>query len=319
MKKVILLAAFCLSLASSFGQRVRFTDTSNAWGMIDSNTGCCILIPVSYTKGWYDNSAPVAYAGHSYQYLRTALSSFLVREDAGRVYTLDAVDSTERVLYDFNLSLYDTMRTVYTQDIFTAWVDQVDSTQLGGQWYKVWHFTGTDSSLFYADSVRPLTYNVIEEIGCTNGLYYPLSPYSLNAFSEQLMCFTSRLGIGTGLSSPVTCYGFDYTSSYDNSSSCTDFTEHYVPPVNGIPQIRSEHTALVAPDPVNEQSKILLPYPIMSGNLVIVNQLGQVVVRQAMKNTAEVQIGDNISVPGSYYYRVTDHINSRVFTGTFVR
>jgi hypothetical protein len=302
----------------SFAQKVQFTNSSNVWLWVDSTIGCCIPYPISYSSANYD-STPVVYNGHNYLYLISTTASFLVREEAGRVYEIASEDSVERLLYDFNLGIGDTIRNIYPEDTFVAWVATIDSTHFGGEWYKVWHFNGKDYSTYYPDSVRPFFYNVIEGLGCTNGLYYPASPYSLSAFSQQLLCFNNDQHISTALSTPVTCYGYTYTSDYDNYFSCSQFYSHH--PVNhvGVKQLsQKEGKATVVPNPVNEASRIIFPNSISSGHVMILNQLGQVILNIPIEDKTEVVIGDKIKVPGVYYYRVTDAISGESFSGKFL-
>ena len=287
--------------------------------MIDSTIGCCIPLHIMYTTTYYDSK--VKYNGYTYEHLVYAMGTCLVREDAGKVYVIGATDSTERVLYDFNLGLHDTLRTVYPQDTYIAWVSQLDSTELYGTWYKVWHFNGVDSN---ADSLRPIVYNVIEGIGCTNGPYYPASPYSVALFSDQLLCFTNDMGFTTPFSNPVISYGNNYTNPFDNYISCASFRTAPVVPPDTTTYLSTQHlfqnsnNVSVVPDPVNEHSRIMFPYAIQSGTLIILNELGQVVINVSFRNKDEVLIGDNIHVPGVYFYRVTDNQNGKGFSGKFV-
>ncbi len=281
--------------------------------MIDSTVGCCIPYPVRYTTAHYDSR--VKYKDVTYQHLVYDFGSCLIREKEGVVYVIGTDDSTERVLYNFNLKLNDTLRNVYPYDTYTSWVAQTDSTQLYGTWYKVWHFNGTDDN---GDSLRSFYYNVIEGIGCTNGVYYPASPYALSAYSDQLLCFTNDMGFTTGISNPVTAFGYGYTSSFDNSTSCS-----FVPviPVNDLStkQLSQPNpNSTVIPNPINETGKIIFPYHIQSGTLVILNEIGQTITNTSFQNKEEILIGDQIKTPGIYFYRVTDNQTGKAFSGKFV-
>ena len=321
MKRYLLIAVLFLLCAPAYGQRVHFADTTNVWSSIDSNTGCCLLIPVMYTTAYYDSGSSFSYNGLTYHYIISTTGDLSVREDSGKVYALGAIDSVERVLYDFTLGLNDTMRVAYSEDIFTAWVMQLDSTQLNGEWYKVWQFAGTDSSLIYTDSVRPIRYNVIEGIGCTNGLYYPLTPYSLTAFSQQLLCFNNHTGITTGLSNPVMCFGDGYNNAYDNNATCTSFYEHANEPVvpTGVHMgTIANNGVTVVPNPVNGNSRLILPTMMHTGRVVLMNGLGQIIEDRTFTNKDAVAIGDKIKTPGVYYYKVIDGTSGKVYTGNMV-
>jgi hypothetical protein len=322
MKRLVLFTAVLLSFASSFAQRISFTDTTNVWSTIDSNIGCCIPIPTKWTKSYYDTTSFI-FNGKSYRYLYTSIATVPVRESAGRVYVLQISDSVERLMYDFNLNLHDTLRTNNTLDKFTAWVSNIDSTQIAGQWYKVWHFDGIDSVLYYPDSGRALCYNVIEGIGCTNGPSYPVAPYSLVSFSQQLQCFKSDLiATSAPLSKPVVAYGFNYFSNYDNDSSCAAFNAVHSITVIGNDEVNKvssqSGTAKVVPNPANQSSRIILPGKFISGTVSIVNVTGQLVATISVQDKDEVIVGDRITIPGIYFYKVTDNTNGNTYSGRFV-
>lgn len=312
MNRIFLFTISILLGYASFAQKIQFINPSNHWGFRDSTTGCCIPIRTDYSTDFYDSTAAVTYNGHNYQYLQTSVQSFLVREDSGRVYVIGTDDSTERVLYDFNVGLGDTMVAIYPGDTLISWVTEMDSTQFGGIWYKTWHFEGLDHSVAF-DTARTWSYNVIEEFGCTNGLYYPASPYSLALFSEQMLCFTNNMNISSALSKPVPAYGDVFTSYYDNSTSCNEFNHPPVYPTEGVSQAHGVDNVIIAPDPINENSRIIFPHNI-SGNITVMNLQGQTVINISFRNQKEMQI-DRIQMPGIYYYRVTDDINKKVYSG----
>jgi hypothetical protein len=286
--------------------------------MYDSTVGCCIIEATEYIKAHYDSTEIVN--DLTYEHLVFDFGSCLIREAGSKVYVIGPDDTVERVLYDFSLKLNDTLFTVYPQNTYISWVAQLDSTELYGTWYKVWHFQGIDTT---SDSIRRYQYNVIEGIGCTNGVYYPASPYSLSTYSSQLLCFTNDMGFTTALSNPVTTFGYGYSGSFDNDSSCSLFKTAPAPIIfdntTGVQQLAQKTgDALVVPDPVNEYSNLVFPYIIQSGTLVLLNELGQVITNVPFQNKDEMLIGDKINTPGIYCYRLTDNESGKVFSGRFI-
>lgn len=324
MKKVLLLAMLVCVFNGARAQKIQFGNPTNKWHFIDSTIGCCIPAPIMYTTAYYDSSeADFVYGGQSYKYMITSIGTALMRQAGNKVYVLDYRDSLERLVYDFDLGLHDTIFTNYPENKYIAWVASIDSTQLMGQWYKVWHFEGLDSVLYYPDSAYAISYNVIEGIGCTNGTYYPANPYIRSAFSQQLLCFDNNMSISSGLSNPVVAYGYDYFTYYDNDSSCiTFYADHgggsgmYNEGVADI--AKAANNAIVVPNPVNNSSKIVLPYKMADGTVTIINQIGRVVATVPVINQVEVTIGTLIDAAGIYYYRVTDAQTGRVFAGKFI-
>jgi hypothetical protein len=238
------------------------------------------------------------------------LGGMYIREDTvtNKVY-LSAGTIDEQLLYDYNLMPGDTM-IVYTTGCcgtISSQVIGIDSTQINGRWYKIWHFQRTQGLPL------ALYYYVVEGIGCINGLDFPVREDLQEYFGqtiEQILCFDNN-GVSFPLTNPIeiaapTSY-LNY--NFDNASSCTLGTDKIV---------AKTENATVSPDPVNASSKIVLSYNMLSGSLVVVNDLGQVVINSSFKNKEELPIGVTIYTPGIYYYRVTDNANGNMFSGKFV-
>ncbi len=313
LKKTSLLFVLICIAFTSIGQKIHFGDSTNVWSVIDSTTGCCIPYPTIYTTANYIGS--VDYNGHTYLELNDPEGFILVREENNRVYAINSSDSNERMIYNFSLSLNDTLKIKTANDTFISWVAVLDSTQLSGIYYKVWHFNGAYTSSYFPDSIRTYRYNVIEGIGCTNGPGYPARAYSLKTFSEQLMCFNNHLNITSSLSTPVTSYGVDYTSLYDNGASCTVFKSFH-PDVNvGVYNVPKRNDVKVYPQPLTEISLISMPSEISSGTLIITNLVGQQIIIQTIINQSQIMVGRLIQTPGIYFYRVFDLTSGNIWTG----
>mgnify|MGYP003344583173 FL=1 len=110
-RKLIFVVFLALASIPVSGQKIHFGNITNVWSNLDSTIGCCVLAPRDYKPAWYD-SVTLSYNGHTWQHLHCTMQSFLVREDSNRVYFTGAVDSVERLAYDFNLGLGDTMTIV---------------------------------------------------------------------------------------------------------------------------------------------------------------------------------------------------------------
>jgi hypothetical protein len=320
MKRLIFIALIALVAVPVFGQKVHFGNITNVWSNLDSTIGCCVLAPRDYKPAWYD-SITVDYNGYTWQYLHCTMQSFLVREESNKVYFTGAVDSVERLAYDFNLGIGDTMRIIYPMDTFISWVTNIDSTLLQGISYKVWHFNGNAYSGYFPDSVRPFQYNVIEGLGCTNGVYYPANPYALTAFSQHLLCFNNNSNINTAISNPVVAYASGYNSVYDNDSSCieyyTDHT-HHLTDFTGVKQITiNSNSVIVAPNPVTAESNFILPYHINSGSLTITNIAGQIIGRSFFEDKEMLPVPQNFTSGGIYFYHITDNQSGKIFSGKF--
>ncbi len=308
MKKANLILLFALATLSSFGQKIRFSDSTNTWRWFEcSHTTLPIIC----------NTLHDSYSGTIYfdthKYIKYGMS--YIREDTatGIVYIrywipcTAVMDTTDRVLYNYNWSVGDTVWPIhFCFGALVSWVTTIDSTKINSRWYKVWHFQGRDTTIASSYFV----YNVIEGIGCTNGIDYPINPYTPFENSQQLICFSNQ-GNTDSLNIPVSSWGIDHTIYFDNSISCATHTLK----VNKL--FSQNRESSIIPNPIDNTTKIAFPYNI-SGSLTVLNSIGQVVVNMPFTNKDELLIGDKITAPGLYYYRVTDEGNGKVFSGKFV-
>ncbi len=302
MKKNLVLFALILSFNSSFGQKIHFSDTSNVWQMME-----LVDYPGSWNK-WVNHTTH--YSGDTIvngkKYIN--ISPYYIREDtiAKLIYIMRGLsyhftDTTEFVLYNYNLVAGDTIYPYFGGAPDKVWVVSVTNTLINGLSYKVWKYE-------YQFGTTTYNYTVIEGIGCNIGLYFPIDFPSL---VDLIACFQNNGSISP-LSSPVSAYRYYNSYSYfsfDNSSSC----DLAVNPV----AINQQNSKLY-PNPISESSKIQLPYSIASGTLTITNTLGQDITQIPFRNKQELLIGHLIKSPGIYFYRVTDNSNGELFSGKFV-
>jgi len=310
MKRPLLISLLIFLSFLSFGQKIHLTDSTNSWTFLSISEGPGG--PYIYSDQEYYSGDTVV-NGNKYR----KFSGSCLREDTNthKVYLNTLYpDSTDILLYDYNLQVDDTLSFgVNTSgsghDTSSSWVILIDSTQINGLWYKIWYFKG-----YYMPAVTydPYYYTVIEGIGCINGIGFPLDKeLQYGNPSEQLTCFENN-GTIYPLSKPVPDYGLisSYDFNFDNATSCEKL---------GVNQINSRSkTCSLFPNPINESSKIVLPYNITSGSLVIVNDVGQEIINMPFQNKEELLIGDQIKVPGIYCYRVRDNQSGATFSGKFV-
>ena len=184
----------------------------------------------------------------------------------------------------------------------------VDSTQINGLWYKIWKFNGYELA-DYATIID--TFRVIEGIGCIEGLHFPCNPLGRSPdLSTQLECFENN-GVSHALSNPVWETGLIWSFYFDDDSSCRLNLE-----ASNLSKGIGKVT--VIPNPINASSRIVMPYKITSGKVIVLNDVGQTIINTTFHNKDEVLIGDKINMPGIYLYRVTDDLNNKTFAGKFI-
>lgn len=307
MKNLLLITIFLALQVSSSAQKIRFTDPGNEWKFRDTY----LLTGGKITVNFVDYKYRTDTSTHGYTYHR--LNYLGIREDtiAGKVFYRNwdpYYDTIEYLLYDYNLLVNDTVKTI-SGPLFgyatTFWVSKIDSTKLNGLWYKVWHFNGYQNG--YEDNI--FSYNTIEGLGCTSGFLYPLDPIPY-AVINQLICFGSK-GMYDMLSNPVDAWSNfgSFTYPFSNkgcpASLFTSLTEN-----------TKEIT--LYPNPIDKTSRISFLNTIHSGQLLITNAVGQTIIDLPIRNKEEMLIGDKIQTPGIYFYHLLDERTGQLFTGKFI-
>jgi len=197
MRPVLFALLLLLASFSSFGQKIRFTDTANHWktSQFDGSNG------PSHTHLWYSFSGDTVinsityrkmHVPSVYMYISVYLGGlFLVRDDTAHNMVYYRVNDTDYVLYNYNLHVGDTIRyrgnlSATDTSIRIDSVVNIDSVYYFGSYYKV--FTLRTTQRF-----SQFSFTFIEGIG---SFYGPMYPFVYPNFeqSEALTCF-SRSGI----------------------------------------------------------------------------------------------------------------------------
>lgn len=293
---LILVVLMCFKHEAK-AQKIHFCDTTNKWRVLSSDAQFYPNIIYQTYMMAYQDTIMRNNASYRKLFLSMYYDNLAVREDTilGKVYYWD--DSEERVLYDYNWQVGDTVTRVYKSfsyiDTFIHVVASLDSTQIDGLWYKAWNFFGVHGS-FVAN------YWVVEGIGCLWEAGFPLNPQAFEGISE-LKCFSNR-GMTPALSPAV--------NYFDNNTTCTES----VSLVN-----RNGNVASVIPNPITSDSKLIFSSEIDAGTLTIYNHVGQCLVNKPIAHQEYESLGDKINTPGIYFYRLTDEKNRRSFTGKFTK
>src|SRR4051812_20310473 len=119
-----LLLSICLLLSlNGYSQKIMFTDTSNKWNIRYINPDRA-TIPYSAYYG-----ADTIIGTTNYRTLIDGLVPAYVREDtiAHRVFVFNTFDSTEHVLYDYNLLPGDTITEFLSLTVVRDSVVKLDS------------------------------------------------------------------------------------------------------------------------------------------------------------------------------------------------
>ncbi len=289
-----ILHIFLVSLfvcSSTYAQKIYFTDAANRWRVVKDDWGTTTIIGYTFED-------TIARGGKKYQLLKSNNGdSVLVRTDSSRQKVYAKVykgsiqsagqiflDSNEHLLYDFTLKVGDT----FAYKTFRHYVTNIDSVQIDGVWHKVFNFRDTGSHGW-------APYTVIEGIGHTQGLLYPLGPMDFEG-SLVLSCFYRNL-VKPAMSKKI--------NQFDNNMSCYLNID--------AEKVRDDHNK-VYPQPATTHANIKLPEAIKNGTLYLYNYVGQTLHIEAIQGETQIKL-DAPATPGLYYYRITDNNTRRTWQG----
>lgn len=285
MKKILLIFLFSLLSISTFGQRIRFSDSSNIWNYTYFSSG--IMPPFFWQFSDY-YSGDTIIRGINYKQLWHAcdMDFAFIREDTllHKVFAILPVygtDTAEKLLYDYTLNVGDTFRTIYDR----YYVYNIDSVLVGAMWYKVWKLRHYGSPDYY------LSY--IEGIGSISDPVDNITPIpSTIEGGNTLMCFQNN-GSVPPISPALGPYAWDGSSSFfyfNNTSSCNyPFSLNTINPIN--------LTTTISPNPAQNEISIQVSDIITS--LSIYDLVGHVLYSRTCNSQKEtINIED---IPAGMY------------------
>ena len=312
MKKLYIFSLLLLTFSCiSQAQIVMFSDTSNKWKVTGYNNA-----PANaYTKNiFYTGDTMIN--GKQYQILQEdAFTKYLIYETDwgwGQVYArqLGGSDTVDHLLYDYTLNVNDTFRTQFNGKPSTAVVTSRNITYFVGYEYLTWNLK------FISGGSFPLEYVVIQGIGALTDPMYPLLAADYTKNVSALSCFTHNNA--QPFVSPSVPYdaitSYMLKSRFDNDSSCM-YNSLSVPAVSNN---NTAQTVQLLPNPLNSNTRFVFTPVIQTGEVVITNSIGQTVIKKAVHDEKEFLIGNQISNPGIYFYRISDYRTGRTFSGEFI-
>ena len=297
MKLLVLVILSILVTQNSLSQKIRFTDSTNAWGVYSTYWTQAPNFSTTYYE--YRYSGTTTYGGVEYHILPDVVYgvTYLVREDtlANKVYYRlltsgqPVTNTNEYVAYDYNLVVGDTFLVRSPQGTIPCTVVLLDSVLIQNVYHKYWQISGESAVHF----------SVLEGVG---NLFTPTRHFNPNVGTAipQLYCFSHR-NTNPPISSSI--------GILDNVNSCVLEVSD---PASG--------KTLPFPNPVSNSSILRLD-DIVKGKLIVWNQAGQVIHSQTIVNKPMVPIGSYIKHPGMYFYRIIDLSSkqAKAHMGSFIR
>ncbi len=302
MKRTILFLLL-LTASAAFAQKIHFTDSSNIWVYrVDQAPDVCPgQVIYSYGRDTFLN-------GHTYKslihngasdWMSATLCSFwsyngdvflYVREDitAKIVYSWRLHDTAERVLFNYNLQVGDTISAMigYAGGYQGAdSVFKVDSIQVGSFFYKIIYLRTIHASF---SGSHTFDQTIIEGVGTPNWMSVPIYSYWFE-HGEHLRCFSNR-GTYPAFDGIWTLGYFGYTDTFKNSLGCAKLSvasaQSVIDEIEITPNPSSSHVSISSSEVIHE--------------IILTNISGAVVLKVTPSNKrADLSIE---SLPSGLYF-----------------
>jgi hypothetical protein len=258
-----------------------------AWPCYNSNSpheyfsytilGDTIINSITYHK-WYipsvvyaDNCDSINVAGY--------VGAFRNDIPNKKVYYIDSGSNTEEVLYDFNITVGDTIKSCGINQPYTMKIFAEDSVRVGENYRKMWH----------ASSISGGSVDVIEGIGGTMGpvqICPVIDPPVYN-----LICFSQNGNI-----------------NYPNVSPCNI--------ISTINRNHIEFSVTLSPNPFHFSTLLTLSKAFKNVEFKIYNTFGELVRQQKITSQSTTINRDGLS-NGIYLFQVINS-KGNLTTGKFV-
>lgn len=191
-----------------------------------------------------------------------------------RVYYLPGIDSTERLIYDFNLQVGDTMPM--QSPIFpNTVISSIDTITFFGVQVKRFFVDLGDNGLDFFNYI-------IEGMGGSNGLTY---------FQPMILW----LG-GGAYSTNINCFQFQDSIYAPNDGECP-----FIDFISAVDPITENHTLTISPNPTHDVFTVTISEELLNSTCTIVDVVGR--VQQSFKLT-DLHTTAQLVAPGLYFWRI---------------
>lgn len=193
-----------------------------------------------------------------------------------RVYYRPSVDSTEKIIYDFNLQVGDILPLQESISFGVKLVDSIETVPLFGTTLKKFYTTEGLGGAIYQENY------ILEGMGGSNGLTYFQPMYVLvsgGIFTTQLVCFQN----GDDTYAPLTgeCPLLELVSTKDKADESL--------------------TVLVSPNPTQGDFSVSVAEGLLGANFMVTDCLG----RRVQSSVLGEQVSfASLPTPGIYFWQI---------------
>lgn len=271
--------------------------------------------------GWESSSA-VSYrfqqdtviAGKNYRRL-IGIEKIAIREDTiqrklyfrfiGNSFNVAATDTGERLFFDYNFIVGDTLSMSYRDIQVKHAVRSIDSVLMDGRYFRRWHMEAQNQGGIF---IRYTNYAFIETLGTLDCPTFPVLPISYFENCRQLRCFTSgkRLTVIPD-SMQLRCsirvrFGPATTNYFKNTGSCL-----FAPEPLRAPSTHAGHAFDIFPNPAARGKftiSLQAEYAVKELLVRVTDALGRRIFQRTYNAAGQnfrSEIVLNNTVPGIYY------------------
>ncbi|HLP11932.1 MAG TPA: T9SS type A sorting domain-containing protein [Flavobacteriales bacterium] len=200
---------------------------------------------------------------------------FYLRSLSKKMFVLYPSDTAEKLLYDFNLNMGDTVPQTYAHDgAFTFIVSSIDSINTPNGYLK---------KFYLATSGGPGNDTLYEGIGSTGGLVEQIFPFFLSG-SHKLLCYALN----------------NNSYIYSSGSTCDA--------LSAIPESENQNVHSVFPNPFEAETNFHFNSDLKNATLNVYNTSGvKVKTHHFSGNYFKIQKDD--LAPGVYFYLINQGAN----------
>lgn len=214
----------------------------------------------------------------TYSYTNTFPSYFL-RSFGKRIFLRQPTDTTEYLLYDFDLNIGDTLPVTFNNPQPDVYVSGIDSVNTNYGYLKRFQLSGNNSAQY-----------LIEGIGSSNGLIEPI-PLWLECSWE------------------LNCFSLNDTSCYPSTGLSCNLSV-------GVNSADELNGLSISPNPFHQSANLILPIEFSSCELIIYNTMGKKVsVQQYEKANGQLH---REGMPNGLYFFISQNVKGKIVTGKFV-
>lgn len=197
MKLTIILFVLFNTMVLNAQEYIEFPDSNTTWKITKVNYPDLTnnipldeysILTSTAGKKWINNIEYTVFKNEQESY-NDYPDTILVRENNKVIYYYNLTDLSEKVLYDFNMNIGDTINLEFQPD-FVLTVQDIDSVLIGSKFHK--RFVIVEPDEFGGHELYSKGLSIIEGIGSDQGVFYHYNYLHISGGEYHFDCFTKN-------------------------------------------------------------------------------------------------------------------------------